>query len=127
MTESFDLQVILTSGVADIERATLGLALALTNASSGDAVVVFLTMHGASWAAAVPPDAPEVMGFQSPSYYIGLLGEAGARIEACSSCVEHFCVSPRGPDGLRKLLDGVVYAGLSTAGARLASIPTVVF
>ena len=126
MARSFDLQVILTSGAARIERARLGLAPSLTHASSGDGVVAFPTIRGASWAEPVPRGSLEIVGFHSSSCPLGSPSKDGARIEACSRSVEHFRASPSGPEGRRAPSDGLVYPGASDAGWRLASTPPVV-
>ncbi len=123
----FDLQVIVPSGPESAERAVLGFAMALSAAASGDEVVVFLTMHGAAWAAPEHPTVRAVPGFQDPAYYLELLAQSGVRLEACTSCVENFCDSPRGPDGQRMIRDGMVHAGLSTAAIRATKTQTVVF
>lgn len=114
----FDLQVIVASGPGEVTRATLGFAFALGAAACGQSVVVFLTMEGASWAdpTFVQPDPPP--GFEMVRTYLDDLFELEARVEGCTSCVEHHCATTH---------DQIVLAGLSTSAARAVDVPTVTF
>ncbi len=114
----FDLQIVIVAGPSDITRATLGFAFALGAAASGQSVVVFLTMDGASWAdpSIAQPRPPR--GFETVRDYIAELFELDATIEGCTSCIEQHCALTH---------EGIVLAGLSTAAARAADVPTVTF
>jgi predicted peroxiredoxin len=123
----FGLQVIIASGPRDIERATLGFAMAVASASSGIKVVIFLTMEGVMWADELEDHMVQVEGFERITDYVTLLQEAGARLEACTSCVQTFCPSMKRTESSKKIRDGFVLAGLSTAAIRASKIPTVVY
>lgn len=125
--KDFDLQIIIAAGPLDLERATLGLSIAVSTAANGDAVVVFLTMQGAKWAAPEPLSSGSVLGFEPPIHYLNLLIEIGVRIEVCTSCYETFCPAPRGDDGRKLMRPGLVLAGLSIAALRASQVKTIAF
>lgn len=125
MEPTFDLQVIITSGLRDLPRAVLGFASALAGTASGDQVVVFLTMEGAVWAAEGEGNTVQVPGFEPIADYIRMLIDAGAQIEACSSCLDNFCLPLKQPKG--KMRDNIVLKGLSTAIFRTKETPTLTF
>jgi len=124
--DQFDLQVMIVSGIKDVEKALAGLAMALAAASSGAKVVVFLTMEGAAFAN--PEEAPfeYVHGFESIQKYFTLLLEENVRIEACTTCVENFCLTER-VNNIKNIHSGMHYAGFSTAAIRALTIKTLVF
>lgn len=109
-TPKFGLQVIITSGPRDIERATLGFAMAVASVSSGIEVVIFLTMEGTIWADELEDHTVQVEGFERITDYVTLLQEAGPQLEACTSCVQTFCPSMKRPESSKKIWDGFVLA-----------------
>lgn len=127
-TKSFDIQIILMSGRREIEKITAGLAMALSCASSGAKVVVFLTMEAAAYANPDEGKTIVINGFDSIQKYFDLLFEQDVRIEACTSCVANFCLTDRNrKTGRKKIRKGMIYVGLSTAAIRAIHTPTLIF
>lgn len=120
-----DLQIVILSGPQDTPRATFGLAAALAAAASGIEVAVVLSMHGAYWAA---PDASHLQVPQFPAIdeLIEELLDAEVPVLACSTCVDNYCPSPRGEDGLRLLRPRLERVGLGLVAIRMSQIRTVI-
>ncbi len=122
--KQFDLQFVIASGPSQVERAVFGFAAALAAAHSGSRVVIALTMHGAFWAADTSGREESVHGFPPIAEIIEMLQEAGAKVEACATCVDNFCPCPTGVDGLKQLGFGIERVGLGVIAMRMADIPT---
>lgn len=122
---SEQLQVVILSGATEVQRAVFGFASALAAASSGARVHVVLSMHGAHWAAETTGDELSVPEFASIGELIERIQEIGGVVEACSTCVDNYCPSPRGPDGLKQLRAGIVRIGLGLVAIRMSDMPTV--
>jgi predicted peroxiredoxin len=118
------LQIIITSGSDDAQRAVLGFATAVSAAISNTKVYVFLAMHGASWANENTGNEVIVPGFSSISEYIEILQENDVSIEVCSTCVDNMCMMSAGGNKLRK---GVKLAGIMTMTFRINECATVTF
>lgn len=127
MDTACDLQILVCSGPEQIQRAVLGFASALAAASSGSNVILALSMHGAHWAAASEGHEVGVPGFPPIAELIVHLAEAGARLQACTTCIENYCPSAVGPDGLKVLRPPFERVGLGIIAMRMASARTVLF
>lgn len=125
--EEYGLQVIIASGLEAPHRAIAGFALALAAAASGTKVVVWLTMHGATWAVRNQGNQEDVPGFSSVAGYIRLLKEEGASIEFCTTCSGNGCLLQGGEDEGCNLREGIKIAGLAPVASRLTTVPTVTF
>lgn len=125
--EGYDAQFIIASGPEDTYRATLGLAAAISAASSGTKVVCFFTMRGAKWTGDADPQETPVPGFPRVKEFIEMLVEEGVRMEACTSCVENHLDAPRDADGRKQLAKGFVFAGLPEAAIRMGTVQSTVF
>lgn len=124
--QEFDLQVIIVSGIKQVERAIIGLATALSAAVAGSKVVIFLTMEGAAFANPEEGKFNYVEGFESIQKYFDLLLEENAYIEVCSSCVDNYCLTEK--INKHKIIHpGMHLAGLSTAAIRATEVKTLVF
>lgn len=122
----FDLQVIIVSGMKQVERVIIGLATALSAAVAEHHVVVFLTMEGAAFANPEEGKLNYINGFESVQKYFDLLLEEGAHIEVCSTCVDNYCLTEK-LGSVRFINPKMNLAGLSTAGIRAAQVKTLVF
>ncbi|MEZ6015928.1 MAG: DsrE family protein [Planctomycetota bacterium] len=82
------LQVIITSGPEDPDKALFGLQLALVSISSGTPTRVFLTLRASQWAC-----ARSLSGAGASEVYLALEGlvAAGAEVGACSACLHKHC------------------------------------
>lgn len=120
----YNLQLIIASGPTDPERATFGFASALAAVHSGSRVVVALTMHGAHWAADSSGREVVVNGFPPIADLIEMIQEAGGKVEACTTCIENFCPSPVGPNGLKSLGFGIERVGLGVIAMRMSETQT---
>lgn len=125
-SKDFDMQIIIVSGPRDTEKAISGLATALSCASSGFKIVVFFMMQGAAFGNPNEGLVASIHGFKSIQEYIDLLLESGVTVEACTSCVENYCVAKK-VKGVKELRPGIGYAGLSTAAIRAITTKTIVF
>jgi predicted peroxiredoxin len=124
VSEEYDLQFIVASGPRDVQRAVFAFAAALAAAHSGSRVVVALTMQGAHWAADSEGKEAMVHGFPPVAELIEMVQEAGAKVEACSTCIENYCPAPVGEDGLKVLGYGITRVGLGLIAMRMTHIPT---
>lgn len=124
----FDIQIIICSGRKDIEKITAGLAMALSCASSGARVVVFLTMEAAAFADPHEGKTVVIHGFEPIQKYFELLLEENVCLEACTSCVENYCYAPINKETGQKIIHpNMSYVGMSTAAIRAINTPTIVF
>lgn len=89
--EKDHLIVIILSGENVPERAVFGLAYALTAASIGISVTVFLAMDGAALASSDLEDRILLERYHSIPTYLKLLEEFGVVIMVCSTCIADFC------------------------------------
>ena len=90
--QQYELQVLIASGPEAVDRAVLGFALAVSAASSGIKVTVILALKGIAWAQQnIRAAKQKVNGFSSIEDYVNILGDSGAVIRLCSSCVENNC------------------------------------
>jgi len=126
VNQDFDLQVIIVSGMKQVERVIIGLATALSAAVADHQVVVFLTMEGAAFANPEEGKLRYIEKFESVQKYFDLLIEEGAHIEVCSACVENYCLTEK-LNGVKLINPNMNLAGLSTAAIRAAQVKTIVF
>ena len=112
MADLMPIQVLITSGREDVERAVLGLNTALVAASSGVDVVVFFSLLATRWTC-LGDDSPRVPAL------IELLLETGAQLECCAACLEEHCVA--GGDALPQLRHGIRPSGLAKVAQRAAT------
>lgn len=124
MSQKYDLQFIVASGPESPERATFAFAAALAAAHSGSKVAIALTMRGAHWAGPESGKDELVHGFHPIAELIEMIQEAGGVVEACSTCVDNFCPSRVGADGLKELGHGIIRVGLGVISMRMADTPT---
>lgn len=125
--DDFDIQIIIASGYKDIERAILGFATACACVTSGAKVVVFLSMEGAVFAAETEGKAVLVNNFETIHDYLDILQSEGVQIEVCTACAENFTPTKERVGRQKKLREGMIYAGLSTAAIRSIKTQTIVF
>jgi len=119
--EGKQLQVILTTGLEDPERAAFGFGTALVAASAGVSVIVFLSIQSPVWACA---DLNSAEGVERVSHVLEQAVEAGVQIEACSTCFDKFCSGRARPE----LRDGIRIAGmLSVVQRSTEGVPTITF
>lgn len=122
-----DLQVIISSGTDNVQQVVLGFSAALAAAQMGTNVTVVFTMLGAHWASdSVGLDKP-VPGFPSIAELKEMLIESAVTLEACSTCIENYCLAPIGADGKRILPSPITRVGLGLIASRMPSVNTVVF
>lgn len=122
-----DLQVIIASGTNNVQQVVLGFSAALAAAQMGTNVTVVFTMLGAHWASdSVGHDKP-VPGFPSIAELKEMLIESAVTLEACSTCIENYCLAPMGADGKRVLPSPITRVGLGLIASRMPSVNTVVF
>ena len=122
----FDLQVIIASGLRDIGKVTAGLAFALSAASSGAKVVVFLTMEGAAFANPDEGKLKYIERFENVQRYFTLLLEEGVFLEVCTACAENYCLTGKIKNN-KKIRSGMYFAGISTAAIRSLKVKSLVF
>lgn len=110
MDDRIALQVLISAGPEDFRTAELGARLALTGASCGQAVRVFLYGAAGVWGCRRPFEGTEAGVVD----LLDQLHALGGGIECCSVCAEELC-RPSGPmsewGGLR---EEVVPTGLVT-------------
>ncbi len=121
-----ELQIVVVSGPEDIQRATFGFASALAAGSSGIDVAIVLSMRGAYWAAPHASQGSSVPEFPDVETLLQELAELEVPVLACSTCVDNYCPSPTGGDGLRTLRKGIQRIGLGLVAIRMASARTIV-
>ena len=122
-----DLQIIISSGTANVHQVVLGFSAALADAQMGTQVTVVFSMLGAHWASDTVGHDNTVPGFPSIAELKELLAESGVTLEACSTCIENYCPVPLGTDGKRILPAQITRVGLGLIASRMASVNTVVF
>ncbi len=122
------LQVVLTAGPAQRERATLGLQAALAAAASGIATSVFLTLDATAWACEprAVPDGATV--YELLDHLAGF----GVEVTCCSACAMDLCgtrsAAGGGGRGGAATHDGVSLTGLTGLMERVAAgVPTITF
>lgn len=110
------IQVIITCGPEDPEKAVLGLQTALTAASSGVETSVFFTLRATQWTCATVRD---VVGADRIAELIDAVQTCGGEIESCSACLDKYCAdsAQRGHENLRQ---GVRPGGLASLVRRAA-------
>jgi predicted peroxiredoxin len=125
MNASKQLQVLITAGAEDPHRARQGLEAALAAVALGVQVTVFLTLRGAFWAELRRHKDCVIPGCESIPALLADLVSAGAMLECCASCAQHFT----GSCGLdRDLLPGIQLSGLTVMVARtVEGVPTITF
>ena len=114
------LQIVLTTGVSDVERAAFAFNSALVSASSGLDITLFLAMEAPEWAC---EGSLEGESSREAASILDRAVEAGVSVEACSACFDRFCQGDRKPE----LRDGFRLAGLLTFVRRSLEVPTVTF
>jgi predicted peroxiredoxin len=119
-----EVQIVISSGLENVESAVLGFSLAAAAVSVGTKVSVFLTMSGARWALKSESDAAEVPGFQPISELIEAIQTGGGAIEVCANCAPDKACSMPQADQMRS---GIVRGGLATVAIRMGRIPTIAF
>lgn len=129
MSENYDIQIIISSGLRDIEKATAGFAMALACVTAGAKVEVFLIMQGAIFVDQREGCIPYVHGFLSVREYIKLLQDAGARIEVCAGCANNFC--SEGDvikiDTSEHTHSKIIFMGISSVAIRGIKMETLMF
>jgi predicted peroxiredoxin len=119
------IQVLLSTGPENEEKAILAFAFALGAIAVESEVHVFLTMQGAAWIDSSHGNTHIVHGFESIDFYWNHLLEMGAKIEGCSGCVENY-LNSHGESAVSQRR-GYELVGLSTASMRACSMQTVHF
>jgi predicted peroxiredoxin len=125
--DKIDLQVMISAGEHDPERAAMGFATAAAAAVSGSRVLVFLSMSGAVWALANKGTESSVEGFKPIATFFDVLEQSDAQFEGCSSCVEKVLAEQEGDSGREMLRPSVRLAGLAVAAIRATTVPTLTF
>lgn len=115
-----ELQLVLTSGPEDADRAKLALHTGLAGLATGLTVTVFFTLRATHWACSIRPEHPanaEIEGL------LEKVRQLGGALECCSACAETHCETPLEPavGGSTKLRAGVRAAGLTSIVRRAAS------
>ena len=125
--QQYELQILIVSGPEAVDRAVLGFAFAVSAATSGIKVMVFLTLQGIAWAEQnIPAAKQKVNGFSSIEDYINILKDNDAVIRLCSSCVKNNCAIDKVE---LENTDTCSYIGLTEVAIRAAcnTINTIVF
>ena len=125
--QTYDLQIMITSGPEDLGRAVLGFAFALSAATSGVNVTIILTLQGKVWAEEnIPAAKQSVNGFKPIGDYMDILEDSGAVVRLCSSCAKgNFTL----PDNSKNTATVSSYVGLTEVAIRTTkgNTQTVVF
>ena len=121
------LQVIIVSGPEAPERATLGMAAALSACHSDYETHVVLAMRGAIWAAETEGNSPLVPGYPPMGEMIALVHDAGGTVLGCSSCIHQYCPAPTGDDGQKILRKGIALIGLTQVTMNAIEVSTLTF
>lgn len=121
------IQILISSGTDAPEKVVLGLATALCAVHSGIAVRLVFAMRGAVWCSPTRGNDQRVPGYPPIGTMIDELVEEGAQVYGCSSCIDQYCPSPMGQDGLKVLRQGMDRIGLTRVTIDMVSISTVTF
>ncbi len=124
-SNDYDLQIVITAGRNDIEKATLGFAFAC--ATSGANIVVYLSMRAAEFAVDAELEIDTIPNFKTIGSYLDTLIEQGATIEACHTCTENYGPKAERTNNMKHLKSGISYAGISSTAIRALQTPTIVF
>lgn len=116
--ESPTLQILITAGLEDADRAALGLNTALVAQSGGVKSHVFFTLRGTHWAC---QSTTEDSSRGDILEIIGQLQALGAQLSCCTKCLDRHCEMPTEGDYDRLLADGIRPAGLASVAQRAAS------
>ena len=124
-----DLQVIICSGVKDIDRTELGLSIALNSTMQGQSVVIFFTAGGAEFIGKNIGSSNQKKNPESIEFYIKNLLDLNAVLEVCSSCLEKCdLLSTDGNINTENLIDKrIKIGGVASVSARLKSTKTIIF
>ena len=119
------LQILITTGLEDADRAALGLNTALVAQSGGVQTYVFFTLRGTYWACRTErKELPRADVFE----IIHQLEALGAKLSCCSKCLDQHCYLPADEDATSLLKEGIRPAGLASLAQRAASgMPTLTF
>lgn len=130
-TIKYDIQVIISSGLRDFEKATAGFAMALACATAGAKVAIFLIMQGAVFVDPREGKISYVNGFLPIREYIQLLHKLGARIEVCAACAHNFCSSenqlPININTDEHKHNEFFYIGITSVAIRGIQVETIMF
>ncbi len=124
-----DLQVIICSGIKDIDRAQLGLSIALNSTMQGQSVVIFFSASGVELIKKSICSSCQEKTHESIEFYIKNLLDLNASLEACSSCLEKCgLLSTDGNINIEDLIDErIKIGGEASVSARLKDTKTIVF
>ena len=118
------LQVMVSAGVDDLQRAELALQTALAAASCQVDVTVFLTQDGGAWGC----KARHGEAAAKVHDLVDTLLQLDVAIECCSVCAERLCGGTSLIDEWGGLREGVEAVGLVTFASRAATgTPTITF
>ena len=121
------MQILISSGPENVERAVLGFSLAAAAVCAGTQVLLFLVMDGARWALKSEGNKVDVPGFQPISELIDAIQTGGGTIEVCSNCAQGTDCSVLQGQLRDQMRPGIVTGGLVKVATRIGMIPTVAF
>ena len=121
------LQILISSGPENPERAVLAFSVAAAALSAGTDVLVYLVMSGARWALKSQGNEACVPGFAPVSALIDVVQAAGGTIQVCSNCgAGNHCGSTKEQEAC-ELRPGITTAGLVPIATRIGKTPTLTF
>jgi predicted peroxiredoxin len=125
MAASRSVQIVVTAGPREAQKALLGLRAALAAAACGLVTDVFLTLEATDWACR----DRAIDGAGPIQDAIDQLQSLGAAVTVCSSCAADRCgkVEVEGAVAVATRT-GIELVGMTTLMARLAAgVPTITF
>ena len=123
--KEYKLQVIITHGPEDFDRAVLGFAFAASAAASGINLKVILILNAIVWLIDNEPTAQKrANGFNSIYEYMNILTENGTDTYLCSTCVKNFSLTKQSKHNSEIPIIGLTEVAIC---ASEDSIQTVVF
>ncbi len=121
----YDIQIILCSGIRDIERMLCGLRMALASASHGGNVVLFLSGEGVRMVIDSFEELLDAETFEEFNYYMDAIKALGIEIEVCSTCVDKYCNKNTKLEDI--VSDDIAFTGMTEMIGRMKNTPTLVF
>ena len=123
--ETSTLQVLITTGLEDADRAALGLNTALVAQSGGVQTHVFFTLRGTYWACRNHrKDLPRTDVLE----IIDQLSALGSKLSCCTKCLDQHCMLPDASESSSLLKQNIRPAGLASIAQRAASgMPSLTF
>ena len=125
MAASRTVQVVVTAGPREAQKAMLGLRAALAAAASGLVTDVFLTLEATDWAC-----RDRTIDGAAPIHdLLDQLQSLGAAVTVCSACAVDRCGEAEVEGAVAVATrTGIELVGLTTLMARLAAgVPTITF